>query len=528
MKKFASCYCRYSSDKQQQQSIDFQLGEIKKFCNKHNIELVAEYIDEAQSGSSDNRVNFRRMINDAKLSNWDFIIVYDFSRLARNVEDQMYYQKVLKEQGILIKSVNEQFDDTPEGHLFNLITAGMNEYYLKNLSRRSFAGVMQNARKGKVVGGYAPFGYKVVNKEYVIDEHEAKAVRFIFEKTYEGWSYQSIADELNKKGYKTRQGKPFTNNMYNTLTNVKYKGTFIFNQTKRIKDKGKFKNILKDPTELVIIENGITAIINERLFRDVKKILSKRKKHYKKELHGLNYLLTGFTICEKCGYSYTGSSSYKKNSVRPYYEYRHSRNNKLCKQKSIKAKYLNDWYIDEVIPELLKIANIRKNRDKLNEQIIERIDKLKHKDKKLRETIKKVDNEIKEKFESIDTTFSHYLMMEEIEKLKIQLFNEQKKLKDINRDIKRLKRLSLEDLRKYIRKIKSNFNEAKNRSQYDKVNRNIISKITISNERIKLFLNYKNIGKEYVDYEMLFATINRENLLNRGRINDLRDKMTIK
>ena len=58
MKRYASCYCRYSSDKQQQQSIDHQLKKIDAFCKKHDIILIEKYIDEAQTGTNDQRKGF--------------------------------------------------------------------------------------------------------------------------------------------------------------------------------------------------------------------------------------------------------------------------------------------------------------------------------------------------------------------------------------------------------------------------------------------------------------------------------------
>ena len=174
MNRYASCYCRYSSDKQQQQSIEYQLDKTEEFCKKHDITLIEKYIDEATTGTSDKRDEFQCMIQDSEHSKCGYLLVYDLSRLARNVEDQMFYQKILKQRGIMIISVKEKFDSTPEGHLFALITAGINEYYSKHLAKRSFAGVIQNAKKSLAIGGIPPLGFDVDNnKRYVINQKEA-------------------------------------------------------------------------------------------------------------------------------------------------------------------------------------------------------------------------------------------------------------------------------------------------------------------------------------------------------------------
>lgn len=232
MKRYASCYCRYSSDRQQQQSIDYQLERIEEFCKKHDITLIDKYIDEATTGTNDKRDDFQRMIQDSEHSKWGYLLVYNLSRLARNVEDQMFYQKILKQRGIMIISVEERFDSTPEGHLFALITAGINEYYSKHLAKRSFAGIMQNAKKTLVICGVPPLGFDVgPNKSYIINPKEAEAVRIIFDKTLEGWSHGKIKEYLNENGYKTKRGQPFSQCFYDILRNRKYIGEYIFNIT---------------------------------------------------------------------------------------------------------------------------------------------------------------------------------------------------------------------------------------------------------------------------------------------------------
>ena len=93
-------YARYSSDKQQESSITVQLAEIRRFCEKHNIELIHEYIDEAQTGTNANRVDFQQMVRDAQKREFQFIIVHRLDRWARNVDDGRYYKKYFARLGI--------------------------------------------------------------------------------------------------------------------------------------------------------------------------------------------------------------------------------------------------------------------------------------------------------------------------------------------------------------------------------------------------------------------------------------------
>ena len=141
----AVAYARYSSDRQQESSIVVQLAEIRRFCERHNIKLVREYIDEAQTGTNANRKSFQEMIQDAQKRQFRFVIVHRMDRWARNVDDARYYKKYLRKFGIKVVSTLEEFDETPEGEFFELMSMGMAELYSIKLARECRAGMLANA-----------------------------------------------------------------------------------------------------------------------------------------------------------------------------------------------------------------------------------------------------------------------------------------------------------------------------------------------------------------------------------------------
>ena len=151
-------YARYSSDRQQESSIVVQLAEIRRFCERHNINLVREYIDEAQTGTNANRKSFQEMIQDAQKKQFRFVIVHRMDRWARNVDDARHYKKYLRKYGIKVVSTIEEFDETPEGEFFELMSMGMAELYSKKLARECRAGLLANAREGKALGGMPLLG----------------------------------------------------------------------------------------------------------------------------------------------------------------------------------------------------------------------------------------------------------------------------------------------------------------------------------------------------------------------------------
>lgn len=87
----AVIYARYSSEKQTENSIDGQLRECKAYCDFHGYNIIGEYIDRATSGTTDNRPEFQRMIEDSAKQQFAYIIVYRFDRFARNRFDSAIY-----------------------------------------------------------------------------------------------------------------------------------------------------------------------------------------------------------------------------------------------------------------------------------------------------------------------------------------------------------------------------------------------------------------------------------------------------
>lgn len=84
-------YLRFSSDNQNDNSIQYQKENILAYAYKHDYEIVDTYIDEGYSATTSNRPAFQEMIADAqKKHRWKKVLIYDFSRFARNKSDAAY------------------------------------------------------------------------------------------------------------------------------------------------------------------------------------------------------------------------------------------------------------------------------------------------------------------------------------------------------------------------------------------------------------------------------------------------------
>ena len=70
--------------------------------------IVQEYIDRAQTATTDKRPEFLRMISDSEEKAFEIILVYQLDRFARNKDDSGYYKKILRENGVKVISAMEQ------------------------------------------------------------------------------------------------------------------------------------------------------------------------------------------------------------------------------------------------------------------------------------------------------------------------------------------------------------------------------------------------------------------------------------
>ena len=140
MKK-AVIYARFSSHSQTEQSIEGQLRECYDFAKRNDVTIVGEYIDRALTGTSDKRPQFLKMIEDSKKKNFEYVLVYQLDRFARNRYDSANYKAKLKKNGVRVLSVKENITDDASGILVEGMLESMAEYYSAELSQKVKRGI---------------------------------------------------------------------------------------------------------------------------------------------------------------------------------------------------------------------------------------------------------------------------------------------------------------------------------------------------------------------------------------------------
>ncbi len=302
--KNAVIYARYSSERQNEQSIEGQLHCCNEFALKNDLNIIDTYIDRAISGTTDNRPAFQQMLADcSKPVPWDIVLVYAIDRFGRNsIEIALNKQKLKKNGKTLISATqrtSENIDGTKnlDGILLENVYIGLAEYYSAELSQKVKRGLKENRSKGLSPGGPIPFGYKSVNKKLVIDENRAKVVMDIFQQFSQGKIAKDIVKDLTEKGI-TYKGKPFfIHTIYNILHAEKYIGKYEF--------------------EGVPFPDIYPAIVPQDLFDKVQRILALNKCGNKDRR--VDFLLKRKIFCGLCGHQINGESGTSKNGTRKHY-----------------------------------------------------------------------------------------------------------------------------------------------------------------------------------------------------------------
>ena len=132
--KTAAAYIRVSTEEQTEFSPDSQIKKIREYAKSHDIHIPEEYVflDEGISGrSAAKRPAFQRMIKMARQTPRPFevILVWKFSRFARNRQDSILYKSMLrKECGVDVVSITEQLSKEPTAILIEALLEAMDEY----------------------------------------------------------------------------------------------------------------------------------------------------------------------------------------------------------------------------------------------------------------------------------------------------------------------------------------------------------------------------------------------------------------
>ena len=364
--KYVAAYARYSTEMQTENSIIFQMDAIKRFCEERDFIITHRYMDEAKTGTNTNRENFQRLCAAARNKEFDAVVIYDITRGSRDVADWFNFRKAMMLLGIEVISVEDNLGDlmNPNDFLVELLGVGIGQHHVLTTRLKSIEGITTRAKQGLFMGGCPPFGYDIVDQQYVINEKEASYVRKIFSMYANGASYKDILAMLSDVPTK-KCGTWSSSALSTMLQNDRYIGIYTWNR-RQVKIMGKWAG--GGPNEHIVrIPDAIPAIIDINTWN----IVQERRKSNRRAQNSAvrrEYLLSGLLICDSCGSHYVGVTSRNTRKVETsYYICGEKKRKKTCSAPNINADA-----VEKVVAKLVKDI-VNKKLDAMVEAIYDKL-----------------------------------------------------------------------------------------------------------------------------------------------------------
>ena len=304
-KKIAGLYIRVSTEDQAREgfSLPEQKERLETFCKFKGYEIIDYYEDAGISAKTGNyRPEFERLKNDIKSKRINTIIALKLDRITRSIFDWEKLMTFLDENDAYIDCANDEVNTTnANGKMVSRLLMSVSQNEIERTSERTKVGLAGAIKQGHLPS-QAPLGYKHENKKLVIDYSTKDVVVRIFEMYYNGNSYQTISNILNKEQV---LGK--TNWRDSTITaileNEVYKGDFVHGKR------------TKHPT---YYENVVEPIVSKEMWEDCQ---AQKKKNSRAYQRTLTYLFLQKIRCPRCNNLMGGKATKKKNGNVYYYYY---------------------------------------------------------------------------------------------------------------------------------------------------------------------------------------------------------------
>lgn len=317
-----AAYCRVSTgDESQQTSYLTQKTFYSNYIlSNDGWNFAGIYADEALSGTSRaGRVEFNRMMEDAKAGKMDYIVSKSISRFARNTVDTLTCIRELRQLsppvGVYFEKENiDTLDAT--GELILTILSALAQDESRSISDNIRWSIQRNFQMGKPqINLKRMLGYDMgENGEWLVNEMQAEIVRFIFQRFVSGQSANKIAGELNKLGKTTVHGKKWlAGGVLIVLRNEKYVGDLEMQKTvtkdflthRSIKNNGEAPRYYIENHHTPIIDrltwNKVQAMLHgEKTLRE-KKMVKESELLQEKDILLGNEILQEETVCQDEG-----------------------------------------------------------------------------------------------------------------------------------------------------------------------------------------------------------------------------------
>ncbi|HEL9638691.1 TPA: recombinase family protein [Streptococcus suis] len=351
-KRRVAGYARVSTDHEDQAtSYESQMRYYSEYINgRDDWEFVKMYSDEGISGTNTKlRTGFKAMVEDALNGKIDLIITKSVSRFARNTVDSLTTVRQLKEVGVEIYFEKENiWTLDSKGELLITIMSSLAQEESRSISENVTWGLRKQFAEGKVHFPYTNvLGFKAgEDGAIVVDQDEAKTVRYIFQQALIGKSPYHIAKDLTEQGIPSPSGKSHWNatTIKRMLRNEKYKGDALLQKTYTIDFLTKKKNINRGELPQYYVENNHEAIVDRETFDAVQQVLDNKGRK------SSTTIFSSKLVCGDCGHFFGSkvwhsTSKYRRVIYRCNEKYNGSYK---CSTPHVTEEEVKHWFISAV------------------------------------------------------------------------------------------------------------------------------------------------------------------------------------
>lgn len=314
-------------------SIVNQKKMLEDYAKSNGYTDLVHFTDDGYSGGNFDRPGWKEMLRQIEDGSIGAVIVKDMSRVGRDYLQVGFYTEVFfREKGVHFVAISNGVDsDINTSSEFAPFLNIMNEWYLRDCSRKIKAVLQAKGRDGKPITNNPPYGY--------IKDPEDKN-RCDMSKPYE-WAGVSVVRMLEKP---------------------EYMGDTVNFRTKKLsyKDKVAVKN---DSDEIVVFTDTHEAIIDRKTWYMVQEL---RKTKRRINTEGESNPFVGKIFCADCGgkmhYRNEGKRAGRKwrglpdGSVRTTpacyncgnYNNSHDQSGKVCCSHNIQAKVIDQFVLETI------------------------------------------------------------------------------------------------------------------------------------------------------------------------------------
>ena len=218
-----------------------------------------------------------------------YVLVFKLSRFGRNAADVLSSLQVMQDFGVNLVCVEDGIDSSKDaGKLMISVLSAVAEIERENIRVQTMEGRIQKAREGRWNGGFAPYGYRLVDGKLIINEEEAEAIRVIYDQyVHTDIGANGIAKYLENHGIRKIPRQNGKNPLFDAhlirliLKNPVYCGKIAYGRRKTEKVRGtrnEYKLVEQD--NYLLAEGLHEPIVSEEVWQAAQvKLLAQAKKY---------------------------------------------------------------------------------------------------------------------------------------------------------------------------------------------------------------------------------------------------------